>query len=70
MAILTFSGIVVSLFMVVQYFDYLDSWKVTSATDVAFLCFYILDMLLNLSIGINTYWCQSCQIEEDGGDDQ
>ena len=68
MTILTLTGILVSLIMVVQYFNHLDSWEVHTPTDVAVLCFYIFDMLFNLSIGINTYCCQ--MEPEFGGDDE
>ena len=58
MAVLTFTGLVVSLIMVVLYFNHQESWEVDNATDIAVLCFYIFDMLVNLSFGINTYCCQ------------
>ena len=58
MAVLTFTGFVVSLIMVVLYFNYQESWDVDSATDIAVLCFYIFDMMVNLTFGINTYCCQ------------
>ena len=58
MTFLTTSGIIVSLIMTIQYFNYSDSWKVDNAEKAAVLCFYIFDMLTNLSFEINTYCCQ------------
>ena len=58
MATLTFTGFVVSLIMIVLYFDHQESWEVEKASDVAILSFYIFDMLVNLTMGINTYCCQ------------
>ena len=58
MAILTLTGLVVSLIMIVLYFNYHESWEVENAKDIVVLCFYIFDMLVNLTLGINTYCCQ------------
>ena len=58
MAMLTSTGLIVSLIMVVLYFDHHESWEVESAQDIAVLCFYIFDMLVNLTMGINLYCCQ------------
>ena len=58
MATLTFTGLVVNLIMIVLYFNHQESWEVENASDIAILCFYIFDMLVNLTIGINTYCCQ------------
>jgi len=58
MTFLTTSGIIVSLIMTFQYFNYSDSWKVDNAEKAAVLCFYIFDMVANLSFEINTYFCQ------------
>ena len=55
---LTSTGLIVSLIMVVLYFDHHESWEVKSAQDIAVLCFYIFDMLVNLTMGINSYCCQ------------
>ena len=58
MTFLTTSGIIVSLIMTIQYFNYSDSWNVDNAEKAAVLCFYIFDMVANLSFEINTYFCQ------------
>ena len=58
MATLTFTGLVVNLIMIVLYFNHQESWEVESASAIAILCFCIFDMLVNLTIGINTYCCQ------------
>ena len=58
MTILTFTGIIVSLIMVIQYFNRSESWEVDDASKVAILCFYIFDMVINLVIQINVSCCQ------------
>ena len=65
MTILTFSGVLVSVIMIVVFFSNSESWKVDSAKEVAVLCFYIFDILVNLSVEINMYCCQMEEISEE-----